>query len=80
VYHLYPPESREDLLMPKRIQSVPESKQAKVFISVAEGAALIGVSKPTVWRAIRLKKIRRYKVGTRTVIKPEDVLSIVQEA
>lgn len=64
--------------MPKKIvEAVPASKP---FISVTAGAALIDVSKPTIWRAIREKKIRRYKIGARTVIKPEDVLNLVKEA
>jgi excisionase family DNA binding protein len=50
------------------------------FLSIQEAAELLRVSPVTIKRYLWLKKLTRYKVGTRTLLDRQNVLSIVRQA
>lgn len=49
------------------------------FLSVREAAELLRIGKQSIHRYLRLGKIKRFKVGSRTIIRREDVLALVRE-
>ena len=52
---------------------------AEEFLTVREGAALLKLSEASIRRYLTLKKLRRFKVGSRTLLKRGDVLGLVHE-
>jgi len=48
-------------------------------LTVREGAALLKLSEASIRRYLTLKKLRRFKVGSRTLLKRGDVLGLVHE-
>lgn len=51
----------------------------KLALSVAEAAAVLGVSKPTVYELLRKEGFPRLKVGTRTLIPKQGLEAWVSE-
>lgn len=51
----------------------------KLAFSVSETAAILGVSKPTVYELLRKEGFPRLKVGTRTLIPKQGLESWVSE-
>ena len=62
--------------MAKAKQVVTERKSE--FISVPAAAEWLSVSQPTIWRFLTKKRLRRYKVGARTLVSFEDVQKLVE--
>jgi hypothetical protein len=52
---------------------------AQEFLTVREGAALLRLSEVSIRRYLTLKKLRRFKVGSRTLLMRSDVLGLVRE-
>lgn len=50
--------------------------QAKEFLSVQETCSLLGISRTTLWRAIKSGKLKAGKIGTRVIIRKEDLNSL----
>jgi hypothetical protein len=50
------------------------------LVGVNTGAALIDVDPKTIWRRLTQRKLRRYKCGSRTLVKVREVLALVKEA
>jgi len=59
---------------------VTEQLQQGKFLSVREGAAFSKVSEITLRRWLTQKKLRRYKIGSRTLIKASDLAGLIHEA
>jgi excisionase family DNA binding protein len=57
-------------------QAIPQSQ----FVSVAEAADLLRISKVSIRRYLGMGKLKKFKVGSRTLIRREDVLALVREA
>jgi excisionase family DNA binding protein len=49
------------------------------FLSVSQAAELLTVSKVFIRRYLSLRKLKRYKVGARTLVSRTDVLNLVRE-
>jgi len=52
---------------------------AERLVSVPDGADLLSVSQVTIRRYLTQKKLRRFKVGGRTLIKVGDLMALVKE-
>jgi excisionase family DNA binding protein len=52
---------------------------AEEFLTVREGAALLRISEGSIRRYLTLKKLRWFKVGSRTLLIRSDVLGLVRE-
>lgn len=52
---------------------------AEEFLTVREGAALLKLSEVSIRRYLTQKKLRRFKVGGRTLLMRGDVLGLVRE-
>jgi len=50
------------------------------FVSVPEAAELLRISPVSIRRYLRLKKLRRFKVGARTLLSHDEVLGLIHEA
>lgn len=50
------------------------------FVSVPEAAALLRISPVSIRRYLGQGKLKRYKVGARTLLKTSDVLGLVEAA
>jgi len=50
------------------------------YLSVAEAADLLRISKVSIRRYLGMGKLKKFKVGARTLIRREDVLALVREA
>jgi excisionase family DNA binding protein len=61
--------------IPQNQKPIPEGP----FLSVMEAAALLRIAKQSIHRYIRLGKIKKYKVGARTLIRRDDALALVRE-
>jgi excisionase family DNA binding protein len=53
---------------------------ASQFITCKEAALLLKLSEITIRRFLTQKKLKRYKVGTRTLILQADALALIREA
>jgi excisionase family DNA binding protein len=53
---------------------------ANPFLSVVDSAKTISVSEATIRRLLWQRKLKRYKVGNRTLIKFSDLMGLVKEA
>lgn len=51
----------------------------EAFVSIPGAAGLIHISEASVRRYLTQKKLRRFKVGGRTLVKISDVLGLVRE-
>lgn len=60
--------------------SKPVASQSGEFLSVSQAASILQISEVSIRRYLTLKRLRRFKVGSRTLLKREDVLSLVREA
>jgi excisionase family DNA binding protein len=49
------------------------------FLSVREGADLLRLGKQSIHRYIRSGKLKKFKVGSRTLVRRDDVLALVRE-
>jgi excisionase family DNA binding protein len=49
------------------------------FATVPEGAKIVKLAEPTIRRYLTTKKLRRYKIGGRTLIKVADLLGLIKE-
>jgi excisionase family DNA binding protein len=69
--------------MPRTIRSSSVQTQRAMpetqFVSVAEAAELIRISKVSIRRYLGQGKLKKFKVGSRTLIRREDVLALVRE-
>jgi excisionase family DNA binding protein len=54
-------------------------KQAREFLSVTEAAQLLSISEVSIRRYLTQKKLRRFKVGSRTLLDRAAVLALVHE-
>lgn len=54
--------------------------QGQQFLSVQEAAELLRISPVSIRRYLGQKKLKRYKVGARTLLKAADVLGLVEAA
>jgi len=52
---------------------------AEEFLTVRESAALLKLSEASIRRYLTIKRLRRFKVGSRTLLKRGDVLGLVHE-
>jgi excisionase family DNA binding protein len=52
---------------------------AERLVSVPDAAAFLSVSEVTIRRNLTNKKLRRFKVGGRTLIKVGDLMALVKE-
>jgi excisionase family DNA binding protein len=50
------------------------------FITVKEAAALLKLSDISIRRFLTQKKLRRFKVGARTLIRVSEAMSLIREA
>ena len=63
---------------------MPKSKHAQTrnvseFLSVEQAAELLCVSKVTIRRYLGLGKLKKFKVGSRTLLQHDDLMSLVRE-
>ena len=65
--------------MPKKIPQTQKPISEGPFLSVLQAAELLTVSKVSIRRYLGLGKLKKYKVGARTLIRRDDVLSLVRE-
>ncbi len=61
-------------------QSPARSMPGPQYLSVAEAADLLRISKVSIRRYLGMGKLKKFKVGARTLIRREDVLALVREA
>lgn len=47
--------------------------QAKEFLTIKETCQLLGLSRTTVWRVIKNGRIKTAKIGTRVIIRKDDL-------
>ena len=66
--------------MRKQATAIRPSPAQKKFLSIPDAAELLTVSKGTIKHYLGIKKLKRFKVGTRTLLDYNDVLSLVREA
>jgi excisionase family DNA binding protein len=57
----------------KQIEKLIIEIQAKEFLTIKETCQLLGLSRTTVWRAIKNGRIKSAKFGTRVIIRKEDL-------
>jgi excisionase family DNA binding protein len=55
-----------------RVENNPPSE----YLSVTGAAQLMGVSEASIRRFLTKKKLKRYKIGARTVVKRSDALAL----
>jgi excisionase family DNA binding protein len=60
--------------------AVATATQAPAFITVKQAADLVHLSEVSIRRYLTLKRLRRYKAGARTLLRHDDVMSLVHEA
>ena len=48
------------------------------FISVARFAMLVGISERMCWKLIQLRTLPVYRVGRRTLVKPEEGVEVIE--
>jgi excisionase family DNA binding protein len=66
--------------MTKRIPQTQKSITEGPFLSVSQAAELLTVSKVSIRRYLGMGKLKKFKVGARTLIRRDDVLALVREA
>jgi excisionase family DNA binding protein len=65
--------------MTKRIPQTQKPIPQGPFLSVREAGDLLRIAKQSIHRYIRLGKLKKFKVGSRTLIRRDDVLALVRE-
>ena len=73
---------KEDHLMPKaRTKAAASSAlRSAEFLSVEEAAELLRMSQVSIRRYLGQGKLKRFKVGSRTLVRHDDVMALVREA
>ena len=66
-------------LASERTNALAEPLQQGQFVSVREAAAILKMSEISIRRFLTQKKLRRYKVGSRTLVKISEVLGLIHE-
>jgi excisionase family DNA binding protein len=61
--------------IPQTQKSIPEGP----FLSVAQSAGFLTMGKSSIRRLIAMGKLKKYKVGARTLIRRDDLLALVRE-
>jgi excisionase family DNA binding protein len=56
------------------------SRSQPQFVSVKEAAELVRLSQVSIRRYLGQGKLKRYKVGSRTLLRYDNVMALVQEA
>jgi excisionase family DNA binding protein len=59
------------------VRSAPDAER---LISISTGAEMLNLSQVTIRRYLTQKRLRRFKVGSRTLIKVGDLMGLVKEA
>jgi excisionase family DNA binding protein len=69
------------------MRNVPETKAAEAgatpqtdFITVREAAGLLKMSEISIRRFLTQKKLKRFKVGARTLLRSSEVLGLIRES
>ena len=65
--------------MAMKIPQTQKSITEGPFLSVSQAAELLTVSKVSIRRYLSLGKLKRFKFGSRTLIRRDDLLSLVRE-
>ncbi len=52
--------------------------QAKEFLTIDETCRLLGISRTTLWRIIKQGKLKKAKLGTRVIIRKQDLNSLFE--
>ncbi|MGB8323164.1 MAG: helix-turn-helix domain-containing protein [Candidatus Acidiferrum sp.] len=66
--------------MPRKTRTVEAPIQSgSNYVSVEKAAELLCVSKVTIRRYLGLGRLTKFKVGSRTLLKYENVMSLVRE-
>lgn len=60
-------------------QVAPSTHQGR-FVSVAEAAELLRISVVSIRRYLGQGKLKRFKIGARTLLRHDEVMSLVREA
>ncbi len=63
-----------------KVNPTQAAASAGDFVTVMESAALLKLSEITVRRMLTLNKLKRYKAGSRTLLRRSEVLSLIREA
>lgn len=63
----------------KNTKALAQSTKAGDFLSCKEVASLLRISEIGVRRMLTQKKLRRYKVGSRTLIRTTEALALIRE-
>lgn len=61
-------------------QTKAESSSRERFVTIREASEILRISQVTVGRLLRDGKLKKLKVGRRTLIRKSDVEDLVQEA
>lgn len=64
--------------MPKNIPPTQKPVEGP-FLSVSEAAQLLTISRVSIRRYLGMGKLKKYKVGARTLLRRDDVLALVRE-
>jgi excisionase family DNA binding protein len=65
--------------MPKAVASKPAVPNVGEFLTVREAAAILKLSEISIRRFLTLRKLKRYKVGSRTLLNAVEVRALVRE-
>ena len=66
--------------MRKAKSTAPTIREDAVFLTVQDSAALLHLSPVSIYRWIAQGRLKKYKVGARTLLKKNDVLGLICEA
>jgi excisionase family DNA binding protein len=66
--------------MRKTKSTAPTIRETVTFVTVQEAAAFLHLSQVSIYRWIAQGKIKKFKVGSRTLLKKNDVLGLICEA
>lgn len=62
-----------------KTKAVPVIGLQQHFVSVQEAADLLRVSQVSIRRYLGQRKLKRFKVGSRTLLRHSDVMALVRE-
>jgi len=65
--------------MPKAVASKPAVPNVGEFLTTREAAAILKLSEISIRRFLTLRKLKRYKVGSRTLLNAVEVRALVRE-
>jgi hypothetical protein len=66
-----------DPVRPQMTMDVAQAEERK-FLSIGRGAAFVSVSEGMIRRLLERRQLTRYKLGARTLIDPQELLTLVQ--